>query len=240
MAELILENLKGGMQVALDEYNTRLAKHISVTLHLDVKLVQAAINSMPSTGRVSPPAAATPAAARPPLPARATYASRAAAPTYVPPPTVARVVPSSVAPTGAAGFFTMVLGYSLRQNALFGDTRRIKDQLKELGCNYNPNLTFEEGKKKTPGWVFTDELYTPIMRLISTVGLKCEIIKSTRRAERAAQLGETPMPFADEQVEHEFDDIDGEVEDVPPASSARLVGRARATTTAVAEDDSAE
>ena len=42
--------------------------------------------------------------------------------------------------------------YSSRSIALFGDTRPIKDKLKEVGGRYNPNLTYEGVRQA--GWVF--------------------------------------------------------------------------------------
>jgi len=55
-------------------------------------------------------------------------------------------------PTTVAGDF-LIVDYSQKALAIFGDTRPIKDQLKELGGRFNPKLT-HEGIKKA-GWIFS-------------------------------------------------------------------------------------
>jgi len=46
--------------------------------------------------------------------------------------------------------------YSERSYALFGDgTKRIKDQLRELGCKYNRFLTDPRTNEKKAGWIFS-------------------------------------------------------------------------------------
>jgi hypothetical protein len=47
----------------------------------------------------------------------------------------------------------IVVDYSEKALAVFGDTRLIKDQLKALGGRFNPKLT-HEGTKKA-GWIFS-------------------------------------------------------------------------------------
>ena len=47
----------------------------------------------------------------------------------------------------------LIVDYSSKAIAVFGDTRQIKDRLKDLGGRFNPNLTYENEKK--PGWIFS-------------------------------------------------------------------------------------
>jgi len=47
----------------------------------------------------------------------------------------------------------IIIGYSDKAIAVFGDTKLIKDQLKAMGGRYNPNLTYEGEKAK--GWIFS-------------------------------------------------------------------------------------
>jgi hypothetical protein len=51
-----------------------------------------------------------------------------------------------------AGDFILVK-YSEKALAVFGDTKPVKDQLKAIGGRFNPGLT-HEGEKK-PGWIFS-------------------------------------------------------------------------------------
>lgn len=44
-----------------------------------------------------------------------------------------------------------VVNYSEKAVAIFGDTKSIKDKLKEIGARYNPFLT--HNGSKTPGWI---------------------------------------------------------------------------------------
>jgi hypothetical protein len=59
---------------------------------------------------------------------------------------------ASVAPETATGRFILV-DYSEKALAVFGDTRAIKDRLKELGGRFNPKLT--HGGIEQAGWVFS-------------------------------------------------------------------------------------
>jgi hypothetical protein len=47
----------------------------------------------------------------------------------------------------------VIVDYSEKALAVFGDTRAIKDQLKTLGGRFNPKLTHNE--KKQAGWIFS-------------------------------------------------------------------------------------
>lgn len=58
--------------------------------------------------------------------------------------------PEPVAPITGSDF--QLVDYSDKAVALFGNTRPIKDSLKELGGRFNPALTLNG--EKTPGWIF--------------------------------------------------------------------------------------
>lgn len=45
-----------------------------------------------------------------------------------------------------------IIGYSEKAIALFGDTKEIKDTLKDLGGRFNPRLSYNGGKRA--GWIF--------------------------------------------------------------------------------------
>jgi hypothetical protein len=47
----------------------------------------------------------------------------------------------------------LIVNYSEKALAVFGDTRPVKDQLKALGGRFNPKLTHNE--KKQAGWIFS-------------------------------------------------------------------------------------
>ena len=47
----------------------------------------------------------------------------------------------------------LIVDYSLKALAVFGDTRPIKDELKALGGRFNPKLTHDDTKKA--GWIFS-------------------------------------------------------------------------------------
>lgn len=48
-----------------------------------------------------------------------------------------------------------LLDYTEKSFVVVGDTKNVKDQLKELGGRYNPNLTHPETKEKLAAWVFS-------------------------------------------------------------------------------------
>lgn len=48
-----------------------------------------------------------------------------------------------------------LLNYSDRAFAVFGNTKPIKDQLKQMGGKFNAYLTHPETKEKTAGWIFS-------------------------------------------------------------------------------------
>jgi len=57
----------------------------------------------------------------------------------------------NTSPKAVTGDF-LIVDYSQKALAIFGDTRPIKDQLKALGGRFNPKLT-HDGQKKA-GWIF--------------------------------------------------------------------------------------
>jgi hypothetical protein len=59
---------------------------------------------------------------------------------------------ATVTSTAITGDF-LVIDYSEKALAVFGDTQAIKEQLKALGGRFNPKLTYKEEKRA--GWVFS-------------------------------------------------------------------------------------
>jgi hypothetical protein len=61
-----------------------------------------------------------------------------------------------------------LIQYSDRSYALFGEgTKKIKDQLKSLGCRFNPFLTDPKTGQKRAGWIFSITKLDKIKELIS-------------------------------------------------------------------------
>lgn len=48
-----------------------------------------------------------------------------------------------------------LLDYTEKSFVVIGDTKNIKDKLKELGGRYNPNLTHPETKERLSAWIFS-------------------------------------------------------------------------------------
>jgi hypothetical protein len=59
----------------------------------------------------------------------------------------------------------LIVDYSQKALAIFGDTRPIKDQLKELGGRFNPKLTHED--KKIAGWIFSKSKRAEVEKLLN-------------------------------------------------------------------------
>jgi hypothetical protein len=59
----------------------------------------------------------------------------------------------------------LIVDYSQKALAIFGDTRPIKDQLKALGGRFNPKLTHNE--KKQAGWIFSKSKEQEIRNLLT-------------------------------------------------------------------------
>ena len=58
--------------------------------------------------------------------------------------------------------------YSDRSYALFGEgTRKIKEQLKSLGCRFNPFLTDPKTGQKRAGWIFSINKLDKVKELLS-------------------------------------------------------------------------
>lgn len=70
--------------------------------------------------------------------------------------------PKNIPP--ASSSFELV-DYSEKAIALFGDTREIKDQLKEIGGRFNPYLT--KNGSKSPGWIFSKSKADKVRELIN-------------------------------------------------------------------------
>jgi hypothetical protein len=71
---------------------------------------------------------------------------------------------TSDAPEAIAGDF-IIVDYSEKAIAVFGDTKAVKDQLKALGGRFNPKLT-HEGQKKA-GWIFSKQKEQELKNLLT-------------------------------------------------------------------------
>jgi ribonuclease BN (tRNA processing enzyme) len=67
-------------------------------------------------------------------------------------------------PDTVTGDFQIV-DYSEKAIAVFGDTRPVKDRLKELGGRFNPKLT-HEGQKQA-GWIFSKSKENELRNLLT-------------------------------------------------------------------------
>jgi hypothetical protein len=59
----------------------------------------------------------------------------------------------------------LIVDYSQKALAVFGNTRPIKDQLKALGGRFNPKLTHNE--KKQAGWIFSKSKEQELRNLLT-------------------------------------------------------------------------
>ena len=59
----------------------------------------------------------------------------------------------------------LIVDYSPKAIAVFGDTKLIKDRLKALGGRFNPNLTHENAKKT--GWIFSKSKEQQVRNLLT-------------------------------------------------------------------------
>jgi hypothetical protein len=59
----------------------------------------------------------------------------------------------------------LIVDYSEKALAVFGDTKAVKDKLKALGGRFNPNLTHKGEKKK--GWVFSKSREESLRNLLT-------------------------------------------------------------------------
>lgn len=60
----------------------------------------------------------------------------------------------------------MVMDYSEKCVALFGDTKPIKDELKKMGGRFNANLRPFASEDRVPGWVFPKKCKEDLMKLV--------------------------------------------------------------------------
>jgi lipopolysaccharide export LptBFGC system permease protein LptF len=67
-------------------------------------------------------------------------------------------------PTAITGNF-LIVDYSQKALAVFGDTRPMKEQLKALGGSFNPRLTHNNEKKA--GWIFSKSKEQELMNLLT-------------------------------------------------------------------------
>jgi len=60
-----------------------------------------------------------------------------------------------------------LLDYTDKSFVVVGDTKNIKDRLKELGGRYNPNLTHPETKERLSAWIFSKKQKEKVESFIS-------------------------------------------------------------------------
>ena len=70
---------------------------------------------------------------------------------------------ANLTPITVAGDF-LIVDYSQKALAIFGDTKPIKDQLKALGGRFNPKLTHEGSKQA--GWIFSKSKENELKNLL--------------------------------------------------------------------------
>jgi hypothetical protein len=58
-----------------------------------------------------------------------------------------------------------IIQYSEKAIAVLGDSRKYKEQLKNIGGKYNPNLTYEG--KRQPGWIFPKKMIGSVKPIIN-------------------------------------------------------------------------
>ena len=59
----------------------------------------------------------------------------------------------------------LIVDYSLKALAIFGDTRPIKEQLQALGGKFNARLTHKD--KKQAGWIFSKSKEQELRNLLT-------------------------------------------------------------------------
>jgi uncharacterized iron-regulated protein len=59
----------------------------------------------------------------------------------------------------------VIVNYSEKALAIFGDTRPMKDQLKAMGGRFNPKLSYEGGKRA--GWIFSKSKEQEVKSLLT-------------------------------------------------------------------------
>jgi hypothetical protein len=76
----------------------------------------------------------------------------------------AKAVKNGTTPETITGDF-IIVNYSDKAIAVFGDTKPIKDELKALGGRFNPKLTHDDEKKA--GWIFSKSKENEIWNLLT-------------------------------------------------------------------------
>lgn len=71
--------------------------------------------------------------------------------------------PKAVKPASTTSSLEIV-DYSEKAIAVFGDTKEIKEQLKEIGGRFNPSLKYNGGKRA--GWIFSKKQADKVRELV--------------------------------------------------------------------------
>lgn len=97
-----------------------------------------------------------------------------------------------------------IVDYSEKAIAVFGDTKAVKDQLKELGGRFNPSLNYN-GEKRA-GWIFSKKQADKVKELIAPIELPAlpEEIYIPELAEEP-QGNDTPLIIDDYAKYDSFD-----------------------------------
>lgn len=74
--------------------------------------------------------------------------------------------PKTVEPVSAT-LGLEIVAYSEKAIAVFGETKQLKDQLKEIGGRFNPALKYNDGKRA--GWIFSKRQTNKVMGLLNPV-----------------------------------------------------------------------
>ena len=59
-----------------------------------------------------------------------------------------------------------IVDYSEKSCAVIGDTKSIKDNLKQLGCKFNNNLMIDD--EKVPGWIFSKKVRETVEKYLNS------------------------------------------------------------------------
>lgn len=59
-----------------------------------------------------------------------------------------------------------IVDYSEKSCAVIGDTKSIKDDLKQLGCKFNNNLIIDD--EKVPGWIFSKKVHNAVEKYLNS------------------------------------------------------------------------
>lgn len=67
-----------------------------------------------------------------------------------------------------------IIQYSERSIVIAGDTKPIKDMLKQAGGKFNPRLTHPKTHTSLMGWIFSKSRETALLSMLSGNGVKYE------------------------------------------------------------------